>query len=320
MRSFFTLLLVPFCATVFSQGLSEGLIAHYPFNGDAMDASGNENHGVNMGAVLTEDRFGNANSAYLFNGTDTYVTIPSSASLESPDSAITMSAWINPAGYSLVGNPFAPILMKSDNPANSFMYRLYIYPTGVGASLNNWTNTATLEMDIPLDEWHHIAVSFCPTTVMYYVDNVLVIEEPFVTDIAPSSLPLEIGRDVPGILEVFNGAIDDIRIYDRCFSEEEIDSLFTEGTTSIASMHNTGFHVGPNPSTGEVTIRSDQERSFDRIQIYDGLGRLVQEERFSPTSRKTIDLSGTAMGHYHLVASGMQWRSSTTLIIDQSPY
>ena len=48
--------------------LDSGLVAHYPFNGNANDESGNANHGTVNGATLTTDRFGNANKAYSFDG------------------------------------------------------------------------------------------------------------------------------------------------------------------------------------------------------------------------------------------------------------
>ncbi|ETR68891.1 MAG: hypothetical protein OMM_04291 [Candidatus Magnetoglobus multicellularis str. Araruama] len=53
--------------------LEEGLVAYYPFNGNANDESGNGNHGTVYGAILIEDRFGNKNSAYSFDGIDDYI-------------------------------------------------------------------------------------------------------------------------------------------------------------------------------------------------------------------------------------------------------
>ena len=47
---------------------SNGLIGWWPFNGDTNDESGNGNHGTISGTKLTSDRFGNANSAYSFDG------------------------------------------------------------------------------------------------------------------------------------------------------------------------------------------------------------------------------------------------------------
>ena len=50
--------------------LNDGLVAYYPFNGNANDESGNGNDGEINGATLTEDEYGNTNSAYYFDGND----------------------------------------------------------------------------------------------------------------------------------------------------------------------------------------------------------------------------------------------------------
>ena len=58
-----------FCGNV-QAGLNDGLVANYPFNGNANDGSGNGNDGIVNGVTLTTDRFGNADSAYSFDGVD----------------------------------------------------------------------------------------------------------------------------------------------------------------------------------------------------------------------------------------------------------
>ena len=55
--------------------LNAGLVAYYPFNGNANDESGNGNNGTVYGATLTDGRFGNTGSAYDFDGIDDYVDI-----------------------------------------------------------------------------------------------------------------------------------------------------------------------------------------------------------------------------------------------------
>jgi len=67
--------------------ISSGLAASFPFNGNANDASGNGNNGVVYGATLIADRFGNANSAYSFDGTDDYVRIADSPGSRNGDAA-----------------------------------------------------------------------------------------------------------------------------------------------------------------------------------------------------------------------------------------
>jgi len=66
----------------------------WSLNGNANDASINGNNGTNNGAADTTDRNGNPNSAYFFNGSSSYISIPTSPSLESPSTNLTMSAWV----------------------------------------------------------------------------------------------------------------------------------------------------------------------------------------------------------------------------------
>ncbi|MDO9068631.1 MAG: LamG-like jellyroll fold domain-containing protein, partial [Deltaproteobacteria bacterium] len=69
-----------------------GLVAWYPFSGNADDASGHGHNGTVNGAALTLDRFGTSNNAYLFDGVNDYIQVPYSADLN-PSSRITVAAW-----------------------------------------------------------------------------------------------------------------------------------------------------------------------------------------------------------------------------------
>jgi len=75
--------------------LTDGLIAYYPFNGNANDESGNGNHGTVYGATLTEDRFGNNNKAYLFTN-NSYIDIGNSPDLNViAIGDFSMSGWVS---------------------------------------------------------------------------------------------------------------------------------------------------------------------------------------------------------------------------------
>jgi hypothetical protein len=65
--------------------LTTGLVAYYPFNGNANDETGNGNGGTPIGATLATDRFGNANRAYSFDG-NSYIQTKNSPSLSAPTS------------------------------------------------------------------------------------------------------------------------------------------------------------------------------------------------------------------------------------------
>ena len=75
--------------------ITTGLVAYYPFNGNANDASGNSNNGTVKGAQLTTDRNGKANSAYHFNGVSDHITLNPSATLSLGANGFTLSAWVN---------------------------------------------------------------------------------------------------------------------------------------------------------------------------------------------------------------------------------
>src|SRR5271170_1089907 len=70
--------------------LTNGLVAYYPFSGNANDASGNGNNGTVYGASLTTDRLGNSNSAYSFDGIGNYI---STADINLSEEA-TISVWV----------------------------------------------------------------------------------------------------------------------------------------------------------------------------------------------------------------------------------
>ena len=73
--------------------LKKGLVAYYPFNGNTKDESGNGNHGEVKGAALTEDRKGEQNKAYSFDGKDDVIEISSSPSIKKMK-AVSVSLWV----------------------------------------------------------------------------------------------------------------------------------------------------------------------------------------------------------------------------------
>jgi hypothetical protein len=70
--------------------ITNGLVAYYPFDGNANDASGNGNNGTVYGATLTADRFGVQGKAMAFNGTNQHVQAPHQAYLNFPAGDFTV--------------------------------------------------------------------------------------------------------------------------------------------------------------------------------------------------------------------------------------
>jgi hypothetical protein len=219
-----------FAGSSFAQvNLEDGLLAHYPFNGNVDDASVNGNHGSVHGAVLTSDRFGAENSAYDFDGYTTYISIPNSASLMSPTTSISLVAWVLINDLSHVGSNFGPVLMKSNSASYNFQYRMSVGYASVGIAFNNWDNRAYGLAPLSFGEWHLLIATVDSGMASFYLDGVFLNTDTINMPINENSLPLEIGRDVPGAIEVFDGKIDDIRIYDRVVNADEIEALLMEG-------------------------------------------------------------------------------------------
>ena len=77
-----------------SDVLTDSLVLNYTFSGNANDITGNGNDGTVQGATLTTDRFGEANSAYFFDGDDDKIKVPFTESLQIEED-ITLSLWVN---------------------------------------------------------------------------------------------------------------------------------------------------------------------------------------------------------------------------------
>jgi len=261
--------------------ITTGLIARYTFDGNANDVSGNNNHGTLVGGItLTTDRFGGANRAYSFNGSNSYISVPASASLNSPTTGCTQAAWVYLYGTSLVGSGFNPLLMKSLTSENGFMYRMIANPDYIGAAFNNWNTAMSAAQATPLNQWHHVATVFNGSTVRYFYDGAFIGTQPMVMTITADNRPLTIGADTPGVFEIFNGKIDDVCIYNRALSDADILQLKNQTTVSAVSGLTPRFTIGrvvPNPASAASRLDfTMSESQYVEITVYDVTGRRVR--------------------------------------------
>jgi hypothetical protein len=209
--------------------LDDGLVAHYPFNGNAKDGSGNNNHGTVNGATLTIDRFENADGAYVFDGINDYIFVNGSDSLNLTEQ-ITISAWINSNSDSAQG-----IVWKETIGSPNYSMTTGGAANGAAnftVSLDGVTWTGIHSQTYPLNEWHLLTSTYDGTKMSIFVDGQLS-NSRSASGIIQSDInvPLGIGVWLRGEdwepLYYFSGLIDDVRIYNRALSECEIKSLYT---------------------------------------------------------------------------------------------
>jgi len=210
-----------------SVNISNGLIAYYPFDGNADDFSGNGNHGINHGATGAEDRCGNADSSMYFNGGDNWIEVPNSTSLQSPEQALSVSSWIKAESAAIY------FICKVDGPSyNAYQFRTGInllskqYFLGLNGVDYCWEDS--ILVDLAFNEWFLFTITYDRNDVKFYFNGELSNIHPLTEPINPNSERLEIGRDAHGPIEWMTGCLDDLRIYNRALSAAEIALLYNQ--------------------------------------------------------------------------------------------
>ena len=215
-----------------------GLVAHYTFDGNVNDVSGNSNNGTVYGATLTTDQYGNPNSAYYFNGINDYINLPFNAfQLNEYSYSICLKVIANPSPLNQVtafsvGNSTADqhIGIVRGNP----------YPVGIGVGSYYAPGVAppdrALVGTLPaLNTYYHVIGTRSSTTLKLYMDGVFV-DSVVVHNAIPSygigTIQALIGCRV-GNIQYFQGVIDDLAVYNRTLSDSEIQN-YSCSSCSIA--------------------------------------------------------------------------------------
>ncbi|MEM3616896.1 MAG: LamG-like jellyroll fold domain-containing protein [Candidatus Bathyarchaeia archaeon] len=209
------------------------LVGYWSFNEGSgaivRDGSGNSNHGVlNNGPVWVDGRFGKALS---FDGVDDYVRIEPSSSLD-VTSQITVEAWVYPRAYVDSNGDNSHIISRCAFNGGA-IYVLQTYSptsTKAGYAVNQipWHHASSA--DLPLNTWTHLAMTYDGTTVKLYING------EFDSSYAQSG-PIEVTSNWlafgckptgpwggAGTYAYFNGIIDEVRIYNRALSQQEIQT------------------------------------------------------------------------------------------------
>ena len=210
---------------------TNGLIAYYPFNGNANDESGNGHNGIVNGATLASDRFGSAGKAYDFDGVDDYIECPSTGNLSTAFNEITLSGWVNIEDWDHVSQDnsnWAAIFCKGpthmqieEAPGWDNRYGLYF---GYGDPFSDYLDSSIFM----LNQWYQVAIVCNENTIQFYMNGAQTHTAQANVTIDSNSEPLLIGKDPPGYIDYLVGKLDDLRIYNRALTEPEIQALYHE--------------------------------------------------------------------------------------------
>lgn len=224
--------------------LKAGLVAHFNFNsGSLLDASGYNNNIVFNNATATTDRFGASNNAYSFNGSGSYMRVSNSASLN--PQRITLMAVVKINDF-YMGTCHASEIIGKGSPDNiNGYYTLRVrdpYGDCYGpVDVNNEFFVGSYGDDIPQGaasgaasdtskiqkgQWYNVIYTYDGKESKIYVNGELKGTEQKTVSFTPNSHDLFIGKhEDPQFPYLFNGVIDEIRIYDRALCLGEIKQL-----------------------------------------------------------------------------------------------
>jgi hypothetical protein len=241
-------------------------VAHYKFDGNADDSSGNGNNGsLNGGPTFVAGKVGQAIS---LNGTTGFVRVNDSNSLDFNNADFSVMGWVKRANTSGAGGS---IFMKKLDTGVSDNFANYIFGVGAWAScqanrilvsMGNGTGRSfdcSLTATISDTAWHHVAAVFSTSNnrVQFYIDGALSSTASNVTiNPSPNAGPLIIGKHVnaSGASGFFwNGLLDDLRIYSKALSASEVSAIF-DGGGVIVSKFAPGERI--ELTTNDVNVRS----------------------------------------------------------------
>lgn len=279
---------------------TNGLAGYWPFNGNANDESGNGNNGTVNGATLTSDRFGYTNRAYNFNGISNFISM-SNAPFTNPP--FTISAWINCNDFE-----FNPIIGLGEL-GTTISKRLYFQPdnnAGIGKpsiGTEGMNDIASIENVTTIGNWHHLVVvvnSYNINSVFFYFNGVLLTGNS--TGGSNNPFPLNnagftIGKHTGASYSAYtNGKIDDIGIWNRALTQQEITNLYnanqciTNITVTDTLVINIGqltfenpilyannITISPNPASSQININFNNITNLvgGTINVINSLGQSV---------------------------------------------
>jgi hypothetical protein len=214
-----------------------GLVAYFPFDGNASDMSGNGNHGTVNGATLGADRHGRTGKAYSFDGLDDYIRIASSEELRDL-TEYTVSLWAWSQNFSANYNP---LVSKSSGDISSFE----IYGGNGFTLIHNRSSTYKYQYysALPSSRWNHLLITYVNGTLSKYDDGSLHASSTGWANPEHHDFPVYIGKGTwqTGNTSLYfhHGSIDEVRIYNRALSATEVQSLYQLESTPPTDNNST---------------------------------------------------------------------------------
>ena len=291
-----------------------GLIAWYPFNGNAKDESGSGNDLTVDSAVLSKDRFGKSNAAYYFDGIKDCLYRDALTNF----SDFSLSVWVNMKAY--------PPVKGMDSEGASFVSNGYGRTNGTGLkygansvdiiTFGNQFNSTLSTFKPDTNIWYHYVCTKFNDTYSLYVDGKLSSTADCLTNKPKGFFVVGAVRgDISDnkFSVFFNGQIDDIGFWNRSLTEIEVKNLYSNSVVGVEESSTSNLYsIFPNPAQNQITIQIPNDSKETRYSISNCLGNSILTGELS-YGKTTIDVSNLSDGLY-LIQIGVGRQQSFTFI------
>ena len=259
---------------------ANGLVGWWPFNGNANDESGNGNNGTVSGATLTADRNGVANQAYSFDGVDDYISI-----LRNYQGSFTTSIWFNSNGNS----QYKPLIDAFDvNWEIQIMNSFLAY-----VSFDNSSNLQVFNSSVLItnNNWNNLICTYNSNILNFYLNGTQI--DQFTVNTLPiNSGNYFLGASQTGSDQYFEGKLDDIGIWNRALTPQEITNLYTStvpvsclpayvptsglvGYWPFCGNANDESGNGNNGTVNGATLTTDRNGVANQAYSFDGINDFI---------------------------------------------
>lgn len=284
---------------IYPTNLLDGLTGWWTFCGNANDESGNGHPGIINGATLTDDRFGTVNRGYQFDGVNDFIKVNNIYDYSNK----TINTWFNAAEIYKSGNSAYQIF---EIDAQSLSYGRtsaqiesgILYVTGGG-------ELASYAIPIDSNQWFMLTMTRTPTVIKYYLNGSYLGDAPsgISTSTTNDNPNLLIGVDRAETVQFFKGKIDEVGIWNRVLSEQEIEQLFYHGNLnswwSDGTTNQSSIQVQPTQTTTySVTVSDGVGTCTDSINIQVNNPQINAGADFAVCAGDSATLTATGADSY----------------------
>jgi hypothetical protein len=245
---------------------TDGLVGWWPFNGNANDESGNGNDGTVNGAILTSDRFGVNNAAFNFNSDSQNINCGNSPSFGlTTNTSLTINYW------TLSSNNRWPFISKYQNLNSSNSNY------GIGNDAGNFIVTGNGSNSVQISSnstsnWVNLCfvLNGLSDSVSTYINGVFMSTNYITVSTTVSTNNLLFGprfNPITNNYQIPNGDLDDITIYNRALTPEEITALYTGIPTNNNGGGNTATATVPAGISYQAVARNAQGQPLSDTDV-----------------------------------------------------